>query len=134
MSLESDIVTRAAAYSTLNTLIAGRIYSEDAAQEPTLPCVVFQVVDGERVENRTMGKRAQIASARIQMDAYAESKTDLVTLRDAVIGAFDAVTFGIVLNCSLVNERSLTELLDTSGQVRRYSMNFMMQYSNPLYS
>jgi hypothetical protein len=132
MSLEAAVVARAVAHTGLNDLIAGRIYADVAPQEPTVPYLTFQVISAQR--QRTFGKRAQLVRARVQIDAYEDNKDDLITLVTEVIDAFDNVTFGIVTDCSLEDERSLTELLGAEGQLYRHSIDVMAWYTNPAFS
>jgi hypothetical protein len=136
MSVEAALAARAVAHAGLTALISDRFYADQAEQESTAPFCVFQTIGGLR--ERTFGKRAQIVRARIQIDAYATTKSGAVALARQVVEAFDqwsGSSGGITVHDSaLEDERTLVELPDKTGQLYRYSMDFVVQYANPAYA
>lgn len=86
MSLEAALVARAIAYTTLNNLISGRFYANETPERPTYPCVVYEVA-GIEYEG-TLNADSSIARASVELTLLASSKSSLLSLADAVRGAF----------------------------------------------
>lgn len=124
MSIESDIVTRAAAHVGLNALIAGRCYEEKAPQKATYPLVIFRHISGPYPQH-AMGNTPRFRW-RYQFDAYAVKRSDAIALRDQVIDAFNQWRpLGVTVHCSFLEDGGFTEKegLGTSAQVHRGSVD-----------
>ncbi len=134
MSIETAIVARVAAYSGLSALVGTRIFPQGTAeQETTKPYLTYSKISA--VRQSTMGKRARIVRARIQIDVYAATKLSAIAVRTQVINAFDnwsGTSDSITIQYSTLDtEMDTTELEGTETEVKRETLTFLISYNNP---
>lgn len=134
-SLEGAIVARAAAHTGLEAIIDDRIYPNNSPENPTPDYLVYEIKHGKR--QTTFGKRAQIVEAIVHIHCYAATKHRCILLKAQTVLAFDVWSDSsaspAIHYSRLVDEEDATVLLDTQTQLRRYSLEFRMQYANPEY-
>jgi hypothetical protein len=63
-----------------------RIYLEAAPQDSAYPMIVFRMVD--QMDVQTLGGKADLARAYIQIDCYSPSYTTALAMESAVVTAF----------------------------------------------
>jgi hypothetical protein len=136
VSLESAIYTRATSYAGLSSLISTRCYPDVAAQEATAPFLVYQIISAQRFP--TFGARSYVVTVRLQIDCYATTHTGALALRTQVVQAFDRFSGTsdsiVIQDCLMEDERAFNEQLDTTGELYRQSLDFLMSYVNPEYA
>lgn len=121
MGVETAIVTRAGAYSGLNTLISGRIYPDVAPQKPTAPFVIYQEISALPFHAMNNTPRTTF---RYQFDAYATTKTGAVALAVQVIAAFNFFSDATIAACLLDDGASEVTELDKIAQLYRSRRDF----------
>lgn len=130
MSIQTMLVAVKTANATLNTLIGTRFHPDVLPQGVTLPCVRYQVISRPKVY--TFGVVPQISHPRVQMDGYAATSVLRTTLATALRGAFDtyssatAVGGHVVQGILIMNEWEGVEMLNTSTEAYRISMDFVI--------
>lgn len=70
-------------------LVADRIFPEVLPQEPTLPAVVYTVVDDVPVHS-LQGCTAGTSNARVQIDTYAKTYVTAQTVAEAIAAALQS--------------------------------------------
>ncbi len=95
-TLEEAIVAYLKAVPGITAQAAGRVYPAPAPEDPTYPLIVYQRISTTRV--RSMSGPSQLAKARIQVNAHAQSYAAAKTLADELRNALDCFqgTFGTV--------------------------------------
>lgn len=129
MSIQTALVAVKSANSVLNTLISTRFHPDVLPQGVTLPAVRFQVISRPKVY--TFGVIPNISHPRIQMDGYAATDALRTTLATALRGAFDtysstSVGGHAIQGMLILNEWEGVELLNTSTEAYRVSMDFVL--------
>lgn len=91
--IEQDLVNHLTTDVDLLALVSARIYPNVMPQDPVLPALVYTRVDGVPV-NSVRG-RSGLKNYRMQIDCYARTYAQLVTVHEALLGAMntDATAF-----------------------------------------
>jgi hypothetical protein len=87
VSVEEQMVAVLAAHAGLDALINGRCDPLVLPQEPTLPALTYQRIDGPRVG--AIGGPSYLASPRIQITAWASTYKAAKQVADQVRDALD---------------------------------------------
>lgn len=82
MTVEADIYTRLSGYTTLAALISTRVYPSLLPQNATYPAVSYRRVSSERPP--VMGDDTGIVRARFQFDAWAQSYSGMIAVKELV--------------------------------------------------
>jgi len=110
-------------YQTVQSLVAGRVYSEVAPQSATYPLIVFQFVTAVDLVGVGPGRIYSSAIYRVQVIAQTPSLTSLTALADqldnALHAASGAAAGGHVLAC--MRERPYSRAEDVNGLMYRRS-------------
>ena len=85
MSIETAIYTRLQAVSAVTALISTRAYPNVVPQKPTLPFVVYEREDTERIS--AMGGDVGVVRTDFRIDCYATTYAGVKAVSTAVIGA-----------------------------------------------
>ena len=84
MNLADIIRARLAAVSSVTTIVATRIYLEEAPDAAPLPLIVYAVRLGESVDGSAI-----VQPATVQVHGYAESDDTALALGTAISGALE---------------------------------------------
>lgn len=82
MTVEADIFSRLSGYTTLAALISTRVYPSLIPQNATYPAVSYRRVSSERPP--VMGDDTGIVRARFQFDAWAQSYSGMIAVKELV--------------------------------------------------
>lgn len=82
MTVEADIFSRLSGYTTLAALISTRVYPSLLPQNATYPAVSYRRVSSERPP--VMGDDTGIVRARFQFDAWAQSYSGMIAVKELV--------------------------------------------------
>jgi hypothetical protein len=131
VSLESALVARAAATTSLVAAIGARFYNGVAPQNSAKPYVVFDLIGGEgRV--RAMGDAVNHVVQRVQMTVVSTSATTEIATHAALLSAFDwlAVTAGgtEIIHSHADGGRQVIAGESTLPDTRVSSQDFLVQY------
>lgn len=74
-------------YTTCQSVVSGRLYPDEPAQDPTLPFGIFTMIGGG--PEWTMGGQTNLTNARYQIDLFATTRRSVNTLADSVISAMN---------------------------------------------
>jgi len=111
MSFQSDLYSAITAHAGLTALIGTRLYPNDAAQNATLPYIVYYEFATPR--EQLMSCDIGISKPRIQYSVYGESYADALAVADALRAALDATSYMVIFE----DERGNSDM--TTGLHRR---------------
>lgn len=127
--LEQALYTRLSGFAGLTALVSTRIYPLVLPQNPTLPAVTYQRIDGLREEG--IAGSHGLAHPRIQIDAWASSYTSAKAVAVQVRSALyrlgwteDSVT---VLDAFIEDDRDFYEpSVRDGGSIFRTSQDYII--------
>lgn len=97
MSLETKLYTLLSSDAGVVAIASDRVYPDEAPQNAALPYVVYTRISSGRVYS--LSGYSGLENPRIQIDCYAETMADVVSLSDAVISAMrGATTFKVAMD------------------------------------
>ena len=82
MDISADIRTRTLADGTVTALVGTRMYSDALPQNTIMPAITYFVVD--TVPQECLTAIADVSTARIQIDCFADDRGGANSLADAV--------------------------------------------------
>lgn len=129
MSIQTALVAIKTANSTLNTLIGTKFNPDVTPQGTGLPFVSFQVIS--RPNSSAMGPAIVNYHPRVQIDGYAATSALRTALRSALVGCFygysnSSIGGENIKSILIDNERESDEMLDTSTEAYRISIDFIV--------
>lgn len=92
MNIGRAIYSILTADATLTALVGSRIYPDYSIQKPTLPYVVYQVIDTS--PSPTKDGASKLDTIRVQIDAWSDSFDTAQTVSERVRTVLDFVTPG----------------------------------------
>ena len=120
MGVESAIVARLNAVAGVTALVSNRIFADTLPDGETKPAVVYQVIS--TTFNGYIGGDSGIEQARVQLSLYADSKSETITLSNAVKAAlkrYSGVVSDITIkDCAFETIGDLPYNLTTGETVR----------------
>lgn len=132
MSVESGLYSYLTAQSAVTSLVSTRIYPLAAPQDAAMPFVVYQRIS-DRHEHH-MGGASGVATATIQLDAYASTYLSAKAIAEALRGELQGYrgTMGsyAVRRCHLDGTQDDYEPSETAGDkgTWRVSSDYQIAY------
>lgn len=68
----------------LSAIVGNRVYPDVLPQAPTLPAIRYQRISTARDQYRTLIGKAEYASPRMQVDVYALSRSQAISIAQAI--------------------------------------------------
>ena len=128
MSMESDLHSRVTGDGTISGLIGTRFYPEILPQNPTAPAATYQIISTTVMDHSHDGA-GRLLRVRVQVDAYASTYLETITLSDAIRSSLDGFsgTMGstTVPSCLMAAERAGW---DFESALWRRSQDYLIVY------
>lgn len=135
-TLEQGLLSYLNSVPGITSQAAGRVYPAPAPEDPTYPLIVYQRISTTRV--RSLQGPAQLAKARMQINAYAQGYAAAKTLADEIRNALDCYqgTLGSinVSGCFLEDDADTFDIEPENLANRVYGvrMDFLIGYQETL--
>lgn len=104
MSIYSELYTALTGNATLAALVSTRIYATIAPSDVVAPFVVYQHIASAPAS--THGEAHEIAEEMMQFSCYADTFSEAVSVRTALINALDSVPLPTFGNPTLQDSRT----------------------------
>ena len=125
--LETVLQTRLSTYAGLTALVGTRVYPIKLPQEPAMPSVTYQRIDGPRESGMT--QEHGMAHPRIQVDSWASTyggaKAVAEQVRTALERWSNSGTTPEILDSFIEGD---TDLYESEVELYRVSMDFLIWY------
>jgi hypothetical protein len=77
---------------SISAMVGTRVWPDVLPQAPLLPAIRYQRISTPRGQYRTLDGKAEYASPRFQIDIYATSRSQALTIADAVYRLLEGYT------------------------------------------
>ena len=112
--------------SNVSALVGNRVYAGRAVQDTDTPYVVFNAVVA--IEDKAKSRTAPIKNYRMQIDVYAETKSEVVALFghiDTALKAYTGSTY--ILNVDQIEHDSDNLATVTDKNIHRESRDYNLR-------
>jgi hypothetical protein len=118
--IEETLYSTLTADSTVNGIVAGRVYPVKLPQNATLEAITFSHISGPR--DVSLAGASGTARARLRIDCWAERYREAKVLMAAVRGALDAVSGALAATGEI-------DFYDDEAEVYRTSIDYYFHHA-----